>query len=49
MIEKILLCVDCGKLFRAKYLPGEGTKCPGCGSGRVDSVYRHYNLIEKAL
>lgn len=49
MAEKIMLCVDCGKLFRIKYLAAEELKCPSCGSSNVDSVYRHYNAMQEAL
>lgn len=44
MVEKIMLCEECGKLFRAKCTAE--LKCPGCNSSRVDSVYKHYNLAQ---
>ncbi len=46
MVEKIMLCVECGKLFRAKYKAQEKLECPSCGSSGVDSVYRHYNAMQ---
>lgn len=49
MVEKIMLCVECGKLFRVKYVAAEELKCPSCGSSSVDSVYKHYNVMQKAL
>jgi predicted RNA-binding Zn-ribbon protein involved in translation (DUF1610 family) len=48
MGEKIMLCIECGKLFRVNFA-AEELKCPGCGSDSVDSIYRHYNLMEEAL
>ncbi len=46
MAEKIVVCDECGKLFRVNYdaLGDKELKCPSCNSSNVMSIYRHETL-----
>lgn len=47
MAEKIMLCSECGRVFRTVQEEGK-QHCPYCKSASVESVYRAYNLKERA-
>ncbi|MFQ6105523.1 MAG: hypothetical protein ACE5NL_00425 [Candidatus Hydrothermarchaeaceae archaeon] len=47
MAEKIMVCGDCGKIFRVKFLSTEKIICPSCDSPSVDGIYSQYNLEER--
>lgn len=49
MVEKVMVCEDCGKMFRISYDLSEGKelKCPSCEGGNVTSVYKKINIMEK--
>lgn len=47
MPEKIMLCNECGRVFRAVRREGE-VSCPNCKSASVESIYKVYNLRERA-
>lgn len=46
MTDKIMVCEECGKLFRTHYDLTVETriKCPSCDSKRVQSIYRQENI-----
>jgi DNA-directed RNA polymerase subunit RPC12/RpoP len=49
MAEKLLVCDDCGKLFKIEYDVTEGKeiKCPSCEGTNVLSIYKKINLEER--
>lgn len=46
MVEKIMVCDDCGKMFRVEYdlTEDEELECPSCDSSNTNSVYRQENV-----
>jgi|GEM_PF-1812129 DNA-directed RNA polymerase subunit RPC12/RpoP len=46
MAEKIMVCDDCGKMFRISYEAAEGEeiKCPSCDSSNIVSIYKKMNI-----
>jgi DNA-directed RNA polymerase subunit RPC12/RpoP len=49
MAEKLMVCDDCGKMFKTEYDTTEGKeiKCPACEGTNVLSIYKRYNLEER--
>lgn len=49
MAERLMVCEDCGKIFRVKYDSGkDSVECPSCDSANVVGVYRQHNVKERA-
>jgi len=46
MAEKVMVCDDCGKMFKVEYDTSEGKEitCPGCEGTNVLSIYKKTNL-----
>ncbi len=46
MADKIMVCEDCGKVFRVPYdlTTTPEIKCPSCGNAHVQSIYRQENV-----
>ena len=49
MAEKLMVCDDCGKLFKIDYDTTEGKeiKCISCEGTNVLSIYKKKNLEER--
>lgn len=47
MVEKIMVCEECSKMFRIKYDPSLEVKCPSCDSNKIVSIYKQYNIRER--
>ncbi|MDI6654280.1 MAG: hypothetical protein ABH874_02300 [Methanobacteriota archaeon] len=47
MVEKIMVCEECGKMFRIKYDLLSEAKCPSCDGNKIMSIYRQYNIRER--
>ncbi|MEE8167267.1 MAG: hypothetical protein V3T58_00140 [Candidatus Hydrothermarchaeales archaeon] len=45
MVEKVMVCEECGKMFRISYdlTEDKELKCPSCDSINTTSVYRQEN------
>lgn len=49
MAEKVMVCDDCGKMFRISYDLSEGREltCPSCEGSNVISIYKKMNIRER--
>lgn len=48
MVEKVMVCNDCDKMFKVECYTSEGKEitCPGCEGTNVISIYKKMNLGE---
>lgn len=49
MVDKLMVCDDCEKMFKLKYDTTEGKEitCASCGGTNVISIYKKMNLEQK--
>ncbi len=49
MAEKVMICDDCGKVFKIEYDTSEGKDitCVSCEGTNVVSIYKKMNLEER--
>jgi DNA-directed RNA polymerase subunit RPC12/RpoP len=47
MAEKVMVCDECGKMFRISYDIEEELRCPSCDGKNIISIYKKMNIMER--